>query len=88
MKYTVFTKPNCPQCETAKSLIKGASLEFEVVHLDVGQQKITTEKYISRDELLSIFPGARMMPQVAKYVDGTLITVGGLPELQAELQAK
>ena len=81
--FTVYSKPACPQCEQAKTLLTATGQQFEVVHLDVGQTKVDGEKYISRDDLLSKFPGARMMPQISN--EGAV--VGGLVELKKLLAA-
>ena len=60
----LYSKPNCVACDQAKAVLKAAGLKFNVVNLDVGQPKSEAEKYISRDSLLELFPGARMMPQL------------------------
>lgn len=78
----VYSKPNCGACEQAKHLLKRAGVPFDVVNLDVGQDKTASEKYISRDNLLELFPGARMMPQIMAE-DGTRI--GSVAELSKYL---
>lgn len=78
MSYTVYSKPSCPQCDTAKALLEAKGLEYKTVMLDVGQPKADGVEYITRDELLSVIPGARMMPQIVK--DGE--SIGSLPELR------
>lgn len=80
--YTVFSKPSCPHCEQAKALLETRGLNFKVVHLDVGQPKMAGEMYISRDELLAQFPGARTMPQIDRVVNGQHEIVGGFAELK------
>jgi len=64
--YTIYSKPNCPQCDQAKLLLEMKGEKFNVIHLDVGQQKQADAKYISRDDLLKKIPTARMMPQIVK----------------------
>jgi glutaredoxin len=76
--FTVYSKPACPFCDQAKNLLVAKELEFNVVNLDVGQPKFEDQAYISRDELLTIVPGARTMPQILQ--DGVL--VGGFTELK------
>jgi glutaredoxin 3 len=62
--FTVYSKPACPQCDMAKSIIKAKGYNYTEIILDVGQLKAEGVTYISRDELLTKVPGARMMPQI------------------------
>ena len=62
---TIYSKPNCPQCDEAKTLVK--NYEHEVIML--GES-------ITRDELLAKFPDARMMPIIVK--NGNRITLKDL----------
>jgi glutaredoxin len=75
---TVFSKPNCPQCDQAKALLDARGEPYGVVMLDVGQVRSLEEKYITREELLELIPSARMMPQI--MIDG--IAIGSLSELK------
>jgi glutaredoxin 3 len=73
MKFTVYSKANCPQCEMAKALISNQQLRYKEVLLDVGYNKEEGKEYITRDELLSLVPTAKSMPQIfldEKYVGG------------------
>lgn len=79
MTFTVYSKPACPQCDTAKSLIKAKGLAYEEIVLDVGQPKVDGTTYITREELLAKAPGARMMPQIFKGDQH----IGSLNELKA-----
>ena len=81
--FTVYSKPACPFCDRAKSLLTSKGLPFTVVNLDVGQPKEDGANYISRDDLLAKIPNARTMPQILK--DDELI--GGFTELKALLDA-
>lgn len=72
--YTIYTKDNCTYCEQAKSLL--ASMNIPFVAFKLGED-------ITRDELLTKFPGARTMPQIMK--DDQVI--GGFLELKRELSA-
>ena len=65
----VYSKPNCPQCQQAKSLLESKALPFETLMLGTDY---------SREELLTIAPGARTVPQIV--ADGKLI--GGFHELR------
>lgn len=86
MNYIVFSKPACPFCDQAKSLLEAKGLSFTVVNLDVGQEKLPSEKYISRDELLSKVPNARTMPQIIREDKSSSVILGGFAELKKSLQ--
>ena len=79
--YTVYSKPACPFCDQAKSLLESKNLPYEVINLDVGQPKIQGEKYISREDLLAKIPTARTMPQI---FNGEAY-IGGFTELRQSL---
>lgn len=85
MKYFVFSKPNCTYCDQAKALLEAKGKDFEVIMLDVGQPKTEGMKYISRDEVLAMFPNARTMPQISALQDNVSWHVGGFTELRAQL---
>lgn len=76
--FTVYSKPACTFCDQAKALLESKGLEFKIVNLDVGQQKVEGAEYISRDDLLAKIPGARTMPQI---LQGDTL-VGGFTELK------
>ena len=80
--FTVYSKPSCPHCDQAKALLSAKGIEYKVVNLDVGQPKMAGETYISRDDLLSLFPGARTMPQINRVVEDEVQVVGGFTELK------
>lgn len=81
--FKVYSKPSCPFCDQAKALLEQKGLDFEVIMLDVGQPKIDSKKYITRDELLNLFPGARTVPQIT-YEDPEegQVYIGGFTELK------
>ena len=84
-KYFVYSKPNCTYCDQAKALLEQKGASLEVFNLDVGQPKVEGEQYISRDELLKIFPFARTMPQITVSMSGAVERaqyVGGFAELK------
>lgn len=72
MNITIYTKSACPNCTTAKQLLKSKGLEYK--ELD-AQGNIL-------DTLLHKHPDARQMPQI--FIDGQ--RVGGLAGLQAALK--
>lgn len=72
MNITVYSKSNCPNCTTAKALLKSKGLAFK--ELDATGNIL--------DTLLAKYPEARQMPQI--FIDGQ--RVGGLAGLQAALK--
>jgi glutaredoxin len=72
MKITVYTKSGCPNCVSAKQLLKSNGLEYEERALD--------EERLFQFQVL--YPDARQMPQI--FIDGQ--RVGGLAGLQAALK--
>ena len=73
MQITIYTKSNCPNCVSAKQLLKSKGLEY--TERDVGIPEW-------RDSLARNAPDARQMPQI--FIDGQ--RVGGLAGLQAALK--
>jgi glutaredoxin 3 len=70
MNITIYSKANCPNCVTAKQLLKSKGLEF----VEFDQER-------NRDEFLLLihrYPEVRQMPQI--FIDGQ--RVGGLAGLQ------
>ena len=71
MNITIYTKNNCPNCTTAKQLLKSKGLAFTEADID------------SNPALLNDLPdGVRQMPQI--WINGQ--RVGGLAGLQAALK--
>jgi glutaredoxin 3 len=68
----VFSKANCPNCDTAKRLLSINNLDY--IEYDVGQADVLSE-------LLLRNPNARQMPQI--FIEKQ--HVGGLAGLQAAL---
>lgn len=73
MNITIYTKSNCPNCTTAKQLLKSKGLEYNEVDVEVGDRLAI---------LLSHTPEARQMPQI--WINDQ--RVGGLAGLQAALK--
>lgn len=70
MNITIYSKANCPNCVTAKQLLKTKGLEF----VEFDQER-------NRDEFLDLihrYPEVRQMPQI--FINGQ--RVGGLAGLQ------
>ena len=74
MKAIVWSKPNCPQCTSAKQLLKIKGIEYEEKNIADGH-KI--------QDLLALVPNAKTMPQI--WLDDKHI--GGYKELQEKLNA-
>jgi glutaredoxin len=79
--YTVYSKPDCPQCDAAKALLTFNGHPYREVILDVGQAKLDESTYISREDLLQQIPTARTMPQIYEGIK----LVGGLIDLKRHL---
>ena len=72
MKAIIWSKPNCPQCTSAKQLLKYNNIEYE--------EKNIAEGYKIQD-LLALVPNAKTMPQI--WLDEEHI--GGYLELRKKL---
>jgi glutaredoxin 3 len=74
MQITIYTKSNCPNCVSAKQLLKSKGLEH---------QEISVEQYpAALEHMLARHPDARQMPQI--FINDQ--RVGGLAGLQAALK--
>lgn len=73
MKIVVYSKSACPQCDSAKMLLKNRALEFEEIRIDDEAQRQAFFETCG--------PSVRQMPQV--FINGQ--RVGGLAGLQAAL---
>lgn len=72
-KIVVYSKSACPQCESAKMLLKSRNLAFDEVKIDDEAERLA---FYAR-----CGPSVRQMPQV--FVNDQ--RVGGLAGLQAAL---
>ena len=72
MKAVVWSKPGCPQCVSAKQLLKTKGIEYE--------EKNIAQGYNIQD-LLELVPNAKTMPQI--WLDEEHI--GGFSDLQKKL---
>lgn len=73
MNITMYTKDNCPNCETAKQILRHANLKYADVDITVGDRM---------GNLLKEFPDARQMPQI--FINDQ--RVGGLEGLKVALR--
>ena len=72
MKTIVWTKPNCPNCDHAKALLKNKGIEYEERNIGVDWTK---------EQLLEAVPTARTVPQIFMGEE----YVGGYTELKQKL---
>ena len=73
MNIVIYSRSNCPNCTTAKQLLKFKGLSFDEKDAD---------HWVVLNELLANHPEARQMPQI--FIEGQ--RVGGLAGLQAALK--
>jgi glutaredoxin 3 len=73
MNITIYTKANCPNCVTAKQLLKSKGLEYDEHSMDDPE---TWQRF------MAAYSDFRQMPQI--FINGQ--RVGGLAGLQAALK--
>ena len=73
LKIVVYSKSACPQCESAKMLLKSRSMDFEEVKIDDEAERLAFYEKCG--------PAVRQMPQI--FINDQ--RVGGLAGLQAAL---
>lgn len=73
IKITVYSKSACPQCDSAKMLLKARSLDFEEIRIDDEAERLAFYAKCG--------PAVRQMPQI--FINDQ--RVGGLAGLQAAL---
>ena len=73
MNITIYTKSACPNCTTAKQLLKSKGLRYA---------ELNAEEPSELENLLRRYPEARQMPQI--FINGQ--RVGGLAGLQVALK--
>lgn len=86
--YTVYSKPNCPNCISAKQLLESKGLNFQVFELDVGQEKKADVTYYTAGELKERVPTAQSVPQIfiEGHLDSREIYIGGFNSLKKFLE--
>lgn len=72
---TIVSRPNCPNCDTAKSVCSMYSLEYK--------EQILGED-ITVEQLAEMAPGARELPQIFSGED----RIGGLAEFKRFIAQK
>ena len=73
LKITVYSKSACPQCESAKMLLKSRAMDFEEIKIDDEAERLAFYEKCG--------PSVRQMPQV--FINDQ--RVGGLAGLQSAL---
>lgn len=71
MNYTIYGKPQCPNCDIAKNLLKSKNIDFEYKDISKNQEDLLFLKNL----------GAKSVPVV--FIQGQLL--GGLNELKRAL---
>ena len=74
LKIVVYSKSACPQCDSAKMLLKSRALAFEEIRIDDEAQRLAFYEKCG--------PSVRQMPQV--FINDQ--RVGGVAGLQAALE--
>lgn len=86
--YTIYSKPNCPNCISAKQLLESKQLPFQVFELDIGQDKKADVTYYTVQQLKERVPTAQSVPQI--FIEGELdsreIYIGGFNSLKKFLE--
>ena len=72
MNITIYTKSNCPNCTTAKQLLKSKGLDYTEISLDIEER---------RANFTNAYPEAKQMPQI--FIRDQ--RVGGLAGLRVAL---
>ncbi len=73
LKIVIYSKSACPQCDSAKMLLKARSMPFEEIRIDDEAERLAFFQKCG--------PSVRQMPQV--FINDQ--RVGGLAGLQAAL---
>lgn len=76
MNITIYTKSGCPNCVTAKQLLKSKGLEYTELDVQSPQHELAFALLITET------PSARQLPQI--FINKQ--RVGGLAGLQAALK--
>lgn len=81
MSITIFSKPQCVQCDQAKALLKSKNISYEERVFDVGQPKVDGVIYQDVAVFKTLYPQAKTAPQV--LLNGEYL--GGPTELRQHL---
>jgi glutaredoxin len=70
---TIYTKSGCPNCVTAKNLLKTLNLDYKEIDIDIGDRLAN---------FVAHYPDARQMPQI--FINDQ--RVGGVEGLKVALR--
>jgi glutaredoxin 3 len=73
MNITIYSKSNCPNCESAKALLDSKGLRYAEIDVEMDHERMQS--------LRQLYPDAKQMPQV--FIDGQ--RVGGFAGLRVAL---
>lgn len=73
MNFTIYTKANCPNCVTAKSMMQRKGVDFTEISLDLPERQAN---------FMAAYPDAKQMPQI--FIGDQ--RVGGIAGLQAAFE--
>ena len=73
MNFTIYSKANCPNCVTAKSMMQRKGVDFTEISLDLPERQAN---------FMAAYPDAKQMPQI--FIGDQ--RVGGIAGLQAAFE--
>ena len=86
MKAEIWSKPFCPYCDEAKSLLTQLNIPYHEYIISPGYDEKPirdNQQYVTKAELLLKLPSAKTVPQI--WIDG--VHIGGCSELQNKVRA-
>ena len=85
MKFTVYTKNGCPQCDQAKALLNALKKDYQEVYVAAGLVRGLNGMLAS--DFTRKYPDVRMMPYIeVTDSNGTTEVVGTLQNLRKYLE--
>jgi len=85
MKFTVYTKNGCPQCDQAKALLNALKKNYQEIY--VTATSIRGLNGMLASDFTSKYPDVRMMPYIeVTDSNGTTEVVGTLQNLRKYLE--
>ncbi len=79
--FVVYSKPNCSQCDVAKTLLQSHNIYFKEVSIDVGQVLAADQEKIAISDLKSRYPTVRTAPVIAHLTGEYFGTLSDLKSL-------
>lgn len=75
--FILYSKPNCPNCDTLKSKLLNAGIPHSIIELNFGQD--TDNQLMEIQDFKTQFPGVSQMPFFTAEIFGSEIK-GGIRE--------